>query len=137
MEKHYQLNDTEFEHQFKSLKIDPTFFTHEAHLRLAWIHINNYGLEKSINNITSQIKTFATYYGDNDKYNETVTIAAIRAVYHFILKSTATNFKRFISDNPQLKNEFKRLLDNHYSLDIFKSELAKKQYIQPDLVPFD
>ena len=123
MEKHLQLNDTEFELQFQSLTMDPSLFTHEAHLRLAWIHIKRYGIDKSIDNITKQIKTFASYHGDNDKYNETVTVAAIQAVYHFILKSTTDDFHSFITNYPQLKSHFKRLIDSHYSLDIFKSEI--------------
>lgn len=38
MKTHHQLNDQQFEEQFQNCTFDPTLFTHEAHLRLAWIH---------------------------------------------------------------------------------------------------
>ena len=37
MEQHYTLTDNEFEKQFQTSSLDPAIFTHEAHLRLAWI----------------------------------------------------------------------------------------------------
>mgnify|MGYP000226997985 FL=1 len=46
MNSHYKLNDLEFVNQFQKTTLDPKLFTHEAHLRLAWIYINNEGLIK-------------------------------------------------------------------------------------------
>ena len=54
MERHYQLTDNQFETQFADLSMDPTLFSHEAHLRLAWIHIKHHGVDKAIENICSQ-----------------------------------------------------------------------------------
>lgn len=137
MEKHYELSDTEFEKQFSSCTLDSNVFSHEAHLRLAWIHINKYGVDRAVENITSQLQHFVGSLGASDKYNHTVTIAAIKAVYHFVLKSSTTDFRSFISENPRLKNNFRELLSYHYSTDIFKSEKAKKDYLIPELLPFD
>ncbi len=137
MEKHYQLSDEAFEKQFEDLSLEPSLFTHEAHLRLAWIHIRKHGVRNAIDNITKQIKAFATYHGDADKYNETVTVAAVRTVYHFILKSSTHTFSEFIKENPRLKFDFKHLLDSHYSFDLFESSTAKTSFLEPDLVPYD
>ena len=137
MEKHFELTDKEFERQFSTCTLDASNFTHEAHLRLAWIHIHNYGIDKAIENITSQLQDFTKSLGASDKYNKTVTISAIRAVYHFMVRSQRTDFKSFISENPQLKFNFKELLSTHYSTDIFKSERAKREYLEPELLPFD
>jgi hypothetical protein len=104
------LSDDEFEQQFQNCSIDAALFTHEAHLRLAWIHIEKYGAEKAITNICFQLKRYVEFLGATDKYNETVTIAAIRAVYHFKLKTDASSFSEFITKNPRLKNNFKELL---------------------------
>lgn len=137
MELHSTLSDNELEIQFETLQLDPAMFSHEAHLRLAWIHIRKYGIERAIDNITSQIKQFANSLGPRDKYNETVTVAAIRAVYHFMLRSTDSNFDDFIRNNPRLKNNFKALLNAHYSTNIFLDSQAKKTYLEPELLPFD
>ena len=137
MEKHHTLTDTEFERQFANCTLDPALFSHEAHLRLAWIHISKYGVDKAIKNVCDQIQAFATANGADGKYHVTLTVAAVRAVYHFVLKSTSTDFAGFIAEFPRLKFQFKELLDCHYSMNLFKSELAREVYLEPDLAPFD
>ncbi len=137
MEPHYQLTDQVFEQQFEACILEPKIFTHEAHLRLAWLHLKKYGEEKTLKNICHQIKQFAEYHGDKDKFNQTATIASIKAVNHFIKKSNSSDFKGFIVEFPRLKFHFKALLDCHYSFNIFKNKIAKTQYLEPDLLPFD
>ena len=137
MKSHLQFDDQQFEQEFQNATLEPELFTHEAHLRLAWIHIRRYGLYNAIANITTQLKQYVHHLGAADKYNETVTIAAIKAVHHFMLKSTASNFQDFISNNARLKTGFKELLRKHYVTDIFRSEKAKKTFMAPELLPFD
>lgn len=114
MERHAELTDDQFEEQFSNLSLDPAVFSHEAHLRLAWIHISKYGIDKAIENI-----------------------ASIRAVYHFMLKSDAKHFYHFIAENQRLKFNFKELLGHHYTTDIFTLERARHEYVEPELLPFD
>ncbi|WP_350287274.1 hypothetical protein [uncultured Croceitalea sp.] len=137
MEKHFELSDTEFEHHFSNCSLAPTDFSHEAHLRLAWIHIHNYGIAQAEKNIQNQLQRFVEFVGAKDKYNTTLTLAAVKAVYHFMLKSDANTFKDFIAEFPRLKYNFKELMACHYGFDIYHSDQAKTQFLKPDLVPFD
>jgi hypothetical protein len=137
MEKHTELNDQEFEAQFAACALDPALFTHEAHLRLAWIHIRKYGVDEAVVNITTQLRAFVKSVGAEHKYNETVTIAAIRAVYHFMLRSGTHDFQHFIAENIRLKSDFRQLLSSHYKTNIFQSEKARQIYLEPELLPFD
>lgn len=137
MEKHFELTDLEFEKKFKNRTLNREIFSHEAHLRLAWIHITKYGEEAAIQNICSQLITFVEFVGARDKYNQTLTIAAIKTVCHFIKKSRSDTFQDFISEFPRLKYNFKDLMNFHYKFDIFNSEKAKKEFLEPDVVPFD
>jgi len=137
MEKHAELTDDQFEEQFFNGSLDPAVFSHEAHLRLAWIHINKYGVDKAIENISAQLQRYVESLGVKDKYNATVTIAAIRAVYHFMLKSNTKHFDQFIAKNQRLKLNFKELLGYHYTTDIFTLERARNEYVEPELLPFD
>ena len=137
MEKHQELSDNQFEEQFSNASLDPAIFSHEAHLRLAWIYINKYGIDQAIENISAQLQQYVESLGVKDKYNATVTIAATRAVYHFMLRSDTKHFYRFMAENQRLKFNFKELLSHHYTTDIFRSENAKNEYLQPDLLPFD
>jgi len=137
MKNHFVLSDQQFEQMFDEGTLNPQLFNHEAHIRLAWIHITKYGVEEAIKNICSQLLNFVTNHGVKDKYNETLTIAATKAVYHFILKSKSDNFRSFITEFPRLKTHFKELMDSHYSNDTYFSEKAKKSFVEPDLLPFD
>ncbi|MCW3075768.1 MAG: hypothetical protein JWO32_377 [Bacteroidetes bacterium] len=137
MEPHFELSDEEFESKFRNCTISAEIFSHEAHLRLSWIHITKYGLVSAIQNICIQLKAFVDFAGEKDKYNKTLTVAAIKVVNHFIKKSNSLTFESFISEFPRLKFNFKDLMNQHYRLDIFNSVEAKIKFIEPDLMPFD
>lgn len=137
MELHYQLSDNEFELSFSQKELHPNWFSHEAHLRLAWIHIRKYGIKNAIVNLCEQIEGYAISLGANDKFNKTLTVAAIRAVHHFMKRSKTVDFQMFINEEPRLKYQFSKLIDAHYSFDILRNEKAKREYLAPDLIPFD
>ena len=137
MEKHFELSDSEFERQFVNCELNPEIFSNEAHLRLAWINIKKYGIKKAETNIQGQLQDYVKWVGAENKYNKTLTLAAIKAVYHFMLKSESESFKAFITEFPRLKYNFKELISYHYGFDIYNSLEAKATYLEPDLLPFD
>ena len=136
MKSHYEISDEEFEKQFEQVVFDPKLFSHEAHLRLAWIHVRKYGVERATDNIVHQIAQFDRKFGDGTKFNLTVTVAAVKAVAHFVNKSLTANFRDFIMEFPRLKYHFKDLIYQHYSFDVFNHEKARSTFIQPDLLVF-
>ena len=136
MQSHFDISDHAFEMQFQSGSFPPALFTHEAHIRLAWIHIKKYGCQKAIENISSQLLNYVKIIGATGKYNQTLTVAAVKAVSHFINKSVSSNFADFIQEFLRLNTNFKDLLAAHYSVDIYHSETARLQFLEPDLLPF-
>ena len=136
MEDHYALSDLEFERHFADLTFDPGLFNHEAHLRLAWIHVTRYGVSQALHNLCDQVARFDQHFGDGTKFNKTLTIASVKAIHHFVNRSNAKDFPGFLKEFPKLKYNFKSLLAQHYSMDVFNSEKAKSNYIKPDLIPF-
>ena len=136
MNSHFILTDDVFEKQFASCSLNPEMFSHEAHIRLAWIHIKKYGVEQAAENICMQLLAFVIKLGATDKYNKTLTVAAVKAVNHFMGRTDAENFSDFISTFPQLKYHFKELIAAHYGIDIYHSEKAKQEYLEPDLLAF-
>ncbi|WP_405207621.1 hypothetical protein [Aquimarina sp. LLG6339-5] len=136
METHFDLNDLEFIRLFKEGTLNPSLFNHEAHLRLAWIHITFSDADTARKKISNHIVSYVTKLNATDKFNKTLTIAAVNIVNHYIQKSQSNNFKEFITEFPGLKNNFKELVNAHYSFDIFNSKEAKMNYLPPDLLPF-
>lgn len=131
-----ELSDSEFSIQFQNCSLDPTLFDHEAHLRLVWIQIEKNGFQKALINVQNQILKYVKHLGAEDKYHKTLTITAIELVNYFMKKKSAKTFNEFILEFPALKNSFKELIEHHYSYDIFKSLKARKEYLEPDLLPF-
>jgi hypothetical protein len=135
-EKHHFLSDVEFSQQFSNKTLSPEIFTHEAHLRLAWIMIQNHGLKLGAEIICEQILAFVKPLGAEEKFNKTLTVASMNMVNHFMEKAQTDTFLDFIQAFPPLKYGFKQLLDQHYSFDILKDERTRKEYIEPDLLVF-
>lgn len=133
---HFQLDDVVFESKFEKGSLPPSLFTHEAHLRLAWIYIKNYGEKKATEKISREIEQFDILHGCGDKFNKTITIAAIKVVDYFVGKSKSKDFKSFILEFPRLKTAFRELLHSHYGPNILTSENAKIRFIEPDILPF-
>ena len=134
---HTDLSDGQFEREFHDCTLPPTLFCHEAHIRIAWVHIHKYGVESAIENICGQLTAYVAHVGAKGKYNTTLTIASVKMIDHFMRKSDTYNFTDFIQEFPQLKSNFKGLIGSHYAMDIFNSQEAKRKYIAPDLLPFE
>ncbi len=150
MEQHRHLSDRVFLKQFADQMLPPEWFTHEAHLRLAFLHIRKLGVEKAIDTVRRQLKAYVAHLGAAEKYHETLTVAAVRAVYHFMLRENMTSpsgdfvdeptpdeFLSLLNRHPRLRTSFRELMFAHYKTDIFSSASAKKEYLKPELLPFD
>ncbi|GGG94257.1 hypothetical protein GCM10011416_09470 [Polaribacter pacificus] len=136
MEAHWTLSDAQFEDQFTFGTFKPLWFSHEAHLRLAWMYITKYGVQKAFEMYKSQLLAFAVKHLAKNKFNLTVTYASIKVVAGYCERSNSSNFKDFLQEFPELKTNFKELLSAHYSINIFSDSVAKQQILEPDLVPF-
>ncbi|MDC6388553.1 hypothetical protein PP182_07655 [Maribacter sp. PR1] len=130
-------SDLAFVTAFQQCRLLPEQFSHEAHLRLAWLYLAHLGLDNAIQFIQKDLKKYVAHWGASDKYNTTLTIASVRAVYYFMGKSESKTFNAFITEFPKLKYQFKELLGCHYVSDIFNCEVAKVKYLEPELLPFD
>ena len=137
MKDHHSLSDSELLESLARGDLNPSLFNHEAHLRWGWILLKENRLEEAVKKACIQLQKYTENLGVSDKYNETVTVAAIRAIHHFRLRSEKASFDDFILEFPKLKSSFKELMGFHYSLDIFNEQKAKDGYIEPDLLPFD
>ena len=132
-----QLTDTEFEQQFASCTLNPDLLTHEEHIRLAWIHLRKYGLTAAVENLCTQIAKYDKVHGDGTKYHQTLTVAAVYVVDHFVRLSHAETFEEFKAEFPELLTHFRELISRHYSEIRLNDSRAKHQYLEPDIESFD
>lgn len=109
-EKHRQLSDKDFIRLFNECTLDPDIFTHEAHLRLAWLLIKEHGLQLATEMLCSQIMQFDRQHGKGTKFNKDVTLAAAQLVDDLQRQSHDRSFTDFIGHHPRLFTDFGTLL---------------------------
>ncbi len=76
MNLHYTLTDKQFVEDFEQCRLNPSWFDHEAHLRLAYIYIHNLGPRKAAEKVCEGILQFDSIFGSGDKFHKTITIAS-------------------------------------------------------------
>ncbi|MDH3652000.1 MAG: hypothetical protein OEQ53_20100 [Saprospiraceae bacterium] len=134
---HFSLTDEEFTSQFSSLSLAPSWFTHEAHLRLTYILIKRMSIREATEEICGQIKAFDSHHGDGQKYHRTITVAAVKTVAHFAQRSPQSSFEDLMTKFPRLKNNFIGLLKAHYSPSRLADPEGKVLFLESDLLPYD
>jgi len=117
-------------------RLDPHLFSHEAHLRLGWIHLKKYGATKACENVCEQILKFDITHDKGEKFHKTLTVASVKIIHHFIQESEGQTFQEFIQEFPRLKTDFKSLMDKYYGFAVYQSEEARLNYLEPDLLAF-
>ncbi len=134
---HCNFTDDQLLLALEQATLNPKVFTHEAHLRWGWLLIERNGREQAVIRACRILKKYTNALGVPEKYNETVTVAAINAIDHFRSKTGTTNFRDFIKENTRLVTSFKELMAAHYNDDIFNSAEARQKYQNPDILPFN
>jgi hypothetical protein len=136
MQAHYQLSDSELASQFEELTLTPSSLTHEAHIRLAWFYIKTLGLKAASQKLCERIQMFDRALDKGTKYHKTVTIAFAELIAKREDQETTEDFRTFIQQNNDLLTDYKQLLAQHYSYDLFQDRKARMIYVSPDLKSF-
>lgn len=112
-------------------------WTHQAHLRMAWNYIKEYGKEGAVPYIKLGIQKFNERNRDKIKtgYHETTTMFFIHLVSDAVVQSVNANetFEDFLANNGHLLD--KNLLLQYYSLETLQQDSARNRFILPDKKP--
>jgi len=127
--------DKSFLCAFESATLDISTFRHREHLRIAYILLVQNDLGRAVEKARFGLRRLWEQNGiTRDKYHETLTVAWIQAVNHFMLSSTAVRCAdEFLAHNPQLLN--KDIIYTHYSEDVILSQQSRSVFVPPDLSP--
>jgi hypothetical protein len=95
-------------------------FGHGEHLKVAWTYLQLYGYDIALDRMRGGLKRFSAHHNKTG-YNETITAFWMRKLQ-----------QRCAVD---LKAIPKEMLFLHYTRDRVMSDEAKRQWIEPDLLP--
>ena len=113
----------------------PGDFGHRDHLRLAWLLLaDGRGLAAAQDDVSLAVKRIAEHHGVPQRYNRTVTDAWVRIVAHCrSAVPDARSIDELLAAVPWLLD--KRLLLRHYSSRVLASDVARREWVPPDLAP--
>jgi hypothetical protein len=146
------MTDDEFLTAFEKCALDRKEWTHEAHVRMAWLYLTRIPTDEDVfGRIRCGIKKLNAAFvrrqmvrcwpGPSkpkdprglDGYHETITIAFVTVIASRIKPDE--DFPQFRERNPDLFDRAFPALLKHYSPERLYSAPAKVEFIEPDLEP--
>ncbi len=79
------------------------------------------------------IKGYVGHLGATDKYHHTLTLALLRLI-HARMADGAADWPSFAAANEDLFSNARALLAHHYSDAQLHSAMARRQFVEPDLL---
>lgn len=129
------LDDDTFLTQFCDQSLNPEYFDHRGHLRMAWLHLKRYPLPEARTRVCNGIRDLATALGAAEKFHRTISEALLLIMAGRMQGPAPTDFDTFLADNQDLLADARGLLARHYSDVRLGSAEARSGWVEPDLVP--
>lgn len=130
------LPDDVFVEEFETLSLDPNYFNHRGHLRLAWCYLTWLPLGEAAQRSADSIRRFATHQGQPEKFHVTMTLAFMHIVKDRMRGAQAgEDFNGFCARNPDLLNDARALIGRYYSPGKLDDPAARMAFIAPDRKP--
>ncbi|MEP4077753.1 hypothetical protein [Haloferula sp.] len=127
--------DLEFKRQVESCEFPISDFSHRAHLRLAYVYLSEGDTDTSVEQMRESLSRLIQHHGvPSSKFHETLTKAWILAVHHFMNNTVSSDSAdELIDQHPEMLDT--KIMLTHYSAETLFSEMAREEFVQPDLDP--
>jgi hypothetical protein len=125
------MTDTEFARAFEDGSVTPAEFTHLAHVRVAWVYLNeSASMEDALPRMRDAIRRFAAAAGATQKYHETITVFWMRLLADVRARGAAGELAGVLHAHPALAD--KELPLQYYSRGRLFSDEARAAWVEPD-----
>ena len=130
------MTDDEFLKAFEDCTIPKASWTHEAHVRMAWLYLRRRPLAEVVPFVRGAIQRYNSSLGNTEGYHETITLAYLTLIDARIDRgSDDETFATFSESHPALLDRTMSALLEHYSREILFSKEAIRGFVEPDRVP--
>jgi hypothetical protein len=126
------MNDRDFAAAVEACTLAGSEFHHADHVRLAWIYLRERPVLEAVERFTSTLRRFATHHGVPGKYHETITWAYVLLIHERMQRASGATWGEFKAANADLFAWKPSILEQYYSADTLRSELARRVFILPD-----
>jgi hypothetical protein len=143
--RHDQLHDPELAAILPAITGPAGEFGHREHIGLAFWAVRRYGMPEAASKVRAWLRQLAAYQRAPQKYHDTVSRAWMEIVAHHVAADPGcadpgcadpgcADFGAFAGRHPALLD--KRLLTRHYRSATLASAQARRDWVEPDLLPF-
>jgi len=132
-----ELSDETFLSQFEEKSLDPKYFSHLGHIKLAWIYLNKYEYSIAVDKTCVGVNAYAASLGAKDKFNMTMTVAMMEIMFNRINRLHDKSWQKFMTNNTDLIENSLAILFKYYSKEQLFSNAAKMTVLEPDLRPIE
>jgi hypothetical protein len=125
------MSDDDFLAGFEACTIPKADWTHEAHVRMAWLYLSRLPFQTALQNARSGIAKYNRSLGNTTGYHDTVTVAAVTLVASRM--ADGEGYAAFRTRNADLFHNLIGVLRGYYSEARLKSPEAVAEFVAPDL----
>lgn len=126
------MTDAEFLLAFEERTFPFSLWTHETHVRMAWLYLSRHDYLEAIAKIRRGIQRYAGANGKAHGYHETLTVAWARIVLSRLGPRT---FEKFKAANAELFDRASDPILRHYRRETIDALEARAAFVEPDLAP--
>ncbi len=124
------MTDAAFLRALESCKLPESQFGHAAHVRAAYLYLQQSDFAGALDRIRRAIRNYATHLGKPDRYHETITVAYVALIQeHIVERGSGGGWEAFASQNSELFEP--DLLERFYPRALLHSEMARKVFLLP------
>ena len=128
--------DDDFLKHFEDCSLEKCEFTHEAHVRMAWIYLKHFPFEQASNLIRDGIKRFNQSKGNSTGYHETVTQAFAYIIHDAIQKHPSmSSWHEFRSLHSHFLDRTNPILLKYYQKETLDQPQSRLEFIDADVQP--
>ena len=132
------MKDADLMGAFLARRLTHSEWTHEAHLRIAWMFVRDQPLDEAHILFRIALVKLNDSHGVPESptrgYHETLTRAWLAVVGHLARRDPATDSRAFLVRHPEVLD--KTYLRKHYSPERIMSVEARARFVEPDREPF-
>jgi hypothetical protein len=123
---------------FEACTLERAKWTHAAHVTTALVYVRAYGRDEATRRMRTNIRKYNAVVGATNGYHETITLAWFAVIARFVTERghDGESEESFASVLAALLEKCARkdYLLTHYSRELLFSNLARAEWVPPDLV---
>ena len=124
------MTDDEFLAAFEAAAIPRKNWTHEAHVRMAWLYLRRLPFAEALEKVRDGIQKLNAKIGSVGGYHETITVAFVRVIASRL--RAGEKYPEFRDRNADLFDRTLSALLRHYTKERLHSPEARAAFIEPD-----